>query len=369
MRDFNIYQGSEIFYLSNKKLNPSKHDFPTIELDSIEQGTGKLLELYDSKGLRSQKNYFEAGQVLFGKLRPYLKKFARPKFSGLCSSEIWVVDTINKDILSQEYLFYLVQSSAFMEAAITMAGTKMPRSSWEVVSGFNYSLPSIIDQQKIVEILSDCDKAIELHSTTMEKEKKLFRKLLLETHDSFLINSDSSQICLKELILSQSIRGHQLPRSEYLKAGDTPIIDQSDDLISGYTNKKSISLSFPKGAVIFGDHTRIVKFFRGNFVAGADGTKVFLPVDTKMPVEYLYFLLTKAAENMPNLGYSRHFRELKNQRMRLVNTDGQLAIRSLLIDIWSHEQKQFQIFDLLKKQKRGLMQQLLTGKLKVKVAA
>jgi type I restriction enzyme S subunit len=110
---------------------------------------------------RSTKNRFVAGQILFGKLRPYLRKYARPEFDGVCSSEIWVFSA-NEDICDSSYLFYFVQSEEFISSASISSGTKMPRADWGLVSEVVFALPSIAEQHRIAEVLAACDRELDL---------------------------------------------------------------------------------------------------------------------------------------------------------------------------------------------------------------
>ena len=81
-----------------RKYDPkiNEHNFRCIELESLSQNTGELLHTFDSKEQKSVKNKFEEEHILFGKLRPYLKKYYKATFEGVCSSEIWVL-TGNKN--------------------------------------------------------------------------------------------------------------------------------------------------------------------------------------------------------------------------------------------------------------------------------
>ncbi len=64
---------------------------PVIDLENIESGTGRIINAGQSDESGSLKSLFRPGEVLFGKLRPYLRKYAQPDFDGCCSSEIWVL--------------------------------------------------------------------------------------------------------------------------------------------------------------------------------------------------------------------------------------------------------------------------------------
>ncbi len=97
----------------SSKFNPEKQagNFNCIELEHLSQGTGELLGYVDVTKSKSIKNKFETGDVLFGKLRPYLRKFLKAPFSGVCSTEIWVLNGKGKEI-SNDFLFQFVKQKA-----------------------------------------------------------------------------------------------------------------------------------------------------------------------------------------------------------------------------------------------------------------
>ena len=110
-----------------------------VELDCLSQGSGQLLRSIDATG-SSSKYSFKTGDVLFGRLRAYLRKYWLASFNGLCSTEIWPL--IPRDErLSPAFLHLLVQTSAFVEAAGGSYGTHMPRSDWSVLRRFTVLLP------------------------------------------------------------------------------------------------------------------------------------------------------------------------------------------------------------------------------------
>ena len=101
----------EVAELRNWKYDPdtSAEALRCVELEHVSQETGRLLGYVDSKLQRSVKNRFAAGDVLFGKLRPYLRKYLKAPFDGACSTEIWV---LNGKKVTNDFLFYLVQSES-----------------------------------------------------------------------------------------------------------------------------------------------------------------------------------------------------------------------------------------------------------------
>ncbi|MEZ8055665.1 restriction endonuclease subunit S [Vibrio atlanticus] len=172
----------DIANISSKKHDPKKATIsvPCVELEHIKQETGGILGTADSTDLASIKNKFTAGDVLFGKLRPYLKKYAFPSFDGVCSTEIWVLKA--KKTIQPEYLYHFVQTNIFISEANKSAGSKMPRADWGVVSELILKLPSLEEQEKITAVLNAVDEQLELLEAKLahftQEKKALMQQLL-----------------------------------------------------------------------------------------------------------------------------------------------------------------------------------------------
>jgi len=110
--------------------------------------------------LSSTKRRFEAGDVLFAKLRPNLEKSAQPDFDGVSSTDIFPI--VAKEGLNSKFLLYRLSSKpAYDYARRTSAGTRMPRTSWNLFSNFEFGLPPLTEQRKIATVLYTVDQAIE----------------------------------------------------------------------------------------------------------------------------------------------------------------------------------------------------------------
>jgi type I restriction enzyme, S subunit len=123
----------------------------------------------DGQHSGSIKNVFHKGDVLFGKLRPYLKKYLLAPFDGVCSSEIWV---LKSEEGINEFLYYLIQSDKFIELTSLSSGSKMPRADWNVVSNGHFYYPSLPEQQKIASFLTAVDDKIQ----QLSKKKALLEQ-------------------------------------------------------------------------------------------------------------------------------------------------------------------------------------------------
>lgn len=147
-----------------------------IELEHINQGTGSINGYTFSDEQNSIKNVFYKGDVLFGKLRPYLRKYYLADFDGVCSSEIWVLKA--KGVLLPSYLYYLVGTDKFIAMTNVTSGTKMPRADWSLLSVSEFDVPCIEEQRLIADFLSDFDKAIAAAKRELELWKELKKGLL-----------------------------------------------------------------------------------------------------------------------------------------------------------------------------------------------
>lgn len=124
---------------------------------NIESDSGRLLDLRTARdeGLISGKFLFDDDVVLYSKIRPYLKKVARPGFRGLCSADIYPLSPKTSSI-DRDYLYYLLlteEFTAFAEAGSARAG--MPKVNREHLFQFTFSLPAVPEQRRIVGLLDE----------------------------------------------------------------------------------------------------------------------------------------------------------------------------------------------------------------------
>lgn len=138
-----------------------------LNMDCLDPGSGELLSIAESD-LKSDKIVFQKGDVLFGKLRPYLRKYWHAEFDGLCSSEIMVFRASR--LVRSKYLYHIISSESFVEynSAITF-GTRMPRTSWGIVSKYRIAIPSLVEQDSIIEIISAIDQKIQTERSYLAK--------------------------------------------------------------------------------------------------------------------------------------------------------------------------------------------------------
>ena len=179
------WEMSKIRYLvttrSEKRITDSS--VPYIGLENIESQTGKFVKT----GIQVDKSeniVVEIGDVLFGKLRPYLRKYWRATFTSTASSEFLVFQSSELDM---NFLYYAIQSDSFIEEVNTSTyGSKMPRASWEYIKNMRIAFPtSLVEQQKIADFLdkktAQLDKVKALLEEQIQKLIDYRASLIYET--------------------------------------------------------------------------------------------------------------------------------------------------------------------------------------------
>ena len=126
-----------------------------------------------------------------------------------------------------------------------------------------------------------------------------------------------------EKCLEKIPRYNKIPKNKFLLKGNFPIISQEKDFINGYWDNFEDVIEVKKPVVIFGDHTKVVKLIDFNFVVGADGVKIFQPIDG-INAEYLAFFLQNI--QLDDLGYARHYRLLKQVNVPIPPLEEQRTI-------------------------------------------
>ena len=158
-----------------KRGKISEADLPYIEFEDINSGIGTLNKNILQKVGHKKGILFEAGDVLFGKLRPYLQNWLLCQFMGIAVGDFWV---FQPQIVSSAFLYYLIQSEAYQSVANISSGTKMPRSSWSLVSESRFSIPKYKEATMIGEFFTSIDKNITLHQRKLERLQEVKKDLL-----------------------------------------------------------------------------------------------------------------------------------------------------------------------------------------------
>ena len=242
--------------------------------------------------------------------------------------------TPNKDILDGRYLNALMHTGyakKYFACNASGSGQRYALSA-ETLNSFPVPVIPLQKQKQIGEIFSALDKKIELNKQINQNLEAMAKQL----YDYWFVQFDFPNEEGKpykssgEVMVYNERLGREIPQGwstmpiseildkypttkryetkEYLSCGKYPIIDQSDSYIAGFTNEIDHLLT-RHPAVLFGDHSTKVKFLDFDFARGADGTQILYSSNKAVSQYYLY--LAVSALQIPNPGYSRHFKYLK----------------------------------------------------------
>lgn len=142
-------------------IQSSDLDLPQVEYEDIISGMGALnKDLCDKEGGKTGIKFY-AGDVLYGKLRPYLMNWLYPQFNGVAVGDFWVLRATECD---SSFLYRLVQTDSFQKLANVSSGSKMPRADWNLISQSFFAVPADHAEQKaIAKSLAELDSLITLH--------------------------------------------------------------------------------------------------------------------------------------------------------------------------------------------------------------
>ena len=169
------------------------------------------------------------------------------------------------------------------------------------------------------------------------------------------VSSKFTELTVRE----STLRTPKALKATYKEAGRFPVVDQGQEMVAGFTDDEELRFRGHLPVIIFGDHTRVFKFVDFPFVAGADGTRLIAPSRDRIDVRFFYYALC----NLPlrNLGYSRHFKLLKEQMIRIPeNLPEQRKIAAILSSVDDAIEKTQAVIDQVQVVKRGLLQEFLT---------
>ena len=153
-----------------------KKGLPRVEYEDIISGAGRLNKDIKLKESEKVGIVFHKGDVLYGKLRPYLQNWLLASFNGLAVGDFWVLQPQNTD---SSFLYRLVQSQQFDGVANQSTGTKMPRADWKLVSKTKFAMPHSVDEQAAIgAYFEHLDTLITLHRRKLEKLQNIKKSCL-----------------------------------------------------------------------------------------------------------------------------------------------------------------------------------------------
>ena len=242
----------------------------------------------------------------------------------------------------------------------TVQGVKLP-----FIRSLSIPLPPIAEQKRLVALLDEAfasiSKAKENAEKNLQNSRELFESYL---HNIFANPGDgweshNFESCIENVTYTQKIQ-----RKDFLDSGKYPIVSQEEGIINGYWNKETDIFEIKKPVIIFGDHTKILKYIDFDFVLGADGVKILQPKELLLP-KFLYYQLKTA--KITSLGYARHYKLLKEMEIKYPDISEQKRIIAKLDELSSetkclesiYQQKLADIEEL----KKSILQKAFNGEL------
>ena len=184
--------------------------------------------------------------------------------------------------------------------------------------------PALPIQKRIADILSAYDDLIEnnqkqiklLEEAAQRLYKEWFVDLRFPGHETTSILDGVPHGWEKVpvgSVLDKVVRTKQVLTADMLDNGAIPVVDQSRDFVAGYTNDRETVVDLGKPVIVFGDHTRVLKYIQFPFAKGADGTQLLVSNTRRMPQSLLYCSLVNI--DLSNHHYARHFKYLKAEEI------------------------------------------------------
>ena len=357
------------------KVSPDDIDSSTwvLDMEDIEKESGKIL-LYKTgihKSIKGDRAVFSKGDILYSKLRPYLKKILIAPEDGVCTTELvpfscygGVNHQYIVSVLKSPYVTNIVNAASY--------GVKMPRVGKDIMENLIIPFPPLAEQKRIAdtiqkylaeieqlekdeEALAELQKAFpgkmkasilqqaiqgkltdqrkedgnaqDLYNQIQEEKQKLIKEKKIKKTKSlpkieddeipFEIPENWMWVRLEDIIYTIGSKRNQIKEKEVLPKGIYKVVSQSKEPVIGYCNDQSKVLHIEKDCIVFGDHTALVKYINFDFVVGADGVKVwktYSGIETK----FLLFALKFYLQGISNRGgYSRHYKFIKDKLIPL----------------------------------------------------
>ena len=206
----------------------------------------------------------------------------------------------------------------------------MPNLNTSILRSVPIRFPPLPTQRKIAAILSAYDDLIEnnlrrikiLEEMAQNLYREWFVKFRFPGHQNArFVDSRLGQIPdgweLMKVgdILKQVKRGTKIQKQDYATEGLIPVVDQGKEFIGGYTDDMESLISYDLPLIVFGDHTRVLKFIDFPFACGADGTQLLKSDNERMPMTLFYYALLSI--DLSDFAYARHFKFLKEESLVL----------------------------------------------------
>lgn len=298
------------------------------------QKHAKALKTRTMSEVSNSYTYFANGDVLMAKISPCFQNgkmgiaTGLPNGVGYGSSEYFVFRPSKE--LSAEWLFYYLQDPAFRRHATgkfsgNVGQQRLPK---ELIEELEIPLPPLAEQKRIVAQLDKAfagiDEAKVRAEESLQNALNVFESYLAEVFNNRGIDwvEQPFEGCIDEVKYTTKIQ-----RKDFMDQGRFPIISQEAEFINGYWDNDDDVFHVTTPVVVFGDHSKVLKYIDFNFVLGADGVKILQPKPAFLAKFFFYQIRNI---RLKSLGYARHYRLLKEERLTCPNLNEQQAIAARL---------------------------------------
>ncbi len=262
-----------------------------------------------------------------------------------------------------KYVKYLFQSEEFQRQVQRDLGPTINQVTSGNLNSFKFNFPEKPEQERIVSVLEVWDEYLEKLERKIalkeELKKGLMQQLLNGKLHSLDYHPSWSTKEFDEVFITLS-KKDGIKSSEYLQDGKIPIFDQSyGKYISGYTNDEGKAVLTECDLILFGDHSRVVKYIdKQSFAVGNDGIKLFT---TREGVDVYFGFMLLSRYPVPNTGYNRHFKYISDAVFDIPDLDEQLSITKIIKSIEGEIEINRKKLNEINLQKKYLLKNLITG--------
>ncbi|USK60391.1 restriction endonuclease subunit S [Peribacillus asahii] len=391
--DWKVHKFKDAILIQNGQVDPKQHPYSNmyhVGLANIEKLTGRLLEVKTAKeeGVTSGKYFFQKGDVLYGKIRPELGKVYYAEFDGVCSADIYPLK--GTELVDSLFLKYVIFDRRFYQYAVsTSVRTGLPKVNREDLGSYDLILPPKKEQQKIASILTTWDKAIDLKEKLIEQkreQKKGLVQSLLTGNSRFTgFNGDWKSIRLKEILSvrnEKSVITDKLPLySLTIEEGVTEKTDRynREFLVKGegknYKITKNGDIVYNPSNLRFGaialnkieKPVLLSPIYEVLFIKDTEKWDMEYIAQTLTSSRQIKIFSTKAEGTLVERMAVKIDAFLNTEIYVPMDIEEQKKIAKVLNLIDKEVELLKNELDDLKEQKKGLMQLLLTGTVRVKV--
>ena len=289
-----------------------------VGLEHYDSGEPVITRYTDKSLLSSSVKEFQKNDILIARRNVYLKRAGIAFFDGLTSGDSIVLrvydDCESRTGISKQdairIIPFILNSNAFWAYANKHAdGMNSKRISKEMLYDYEFDLPPIAEQKVLADKLWAAYRLKESYKKLLAATEEMVKSQFIEMFDFHELNFNSPSKDFESICLDDTSSATKIPAAEYLQEGKYAVYDQAQEKdIAGYSNtEQGLCRNYP--AVLFGDHSRVVKYINEPFFIGADGVKIIRPRKDNLIPEFLYYDLKY--HNIPNTGYNRHFKYIK----------------------------------------------------------